>query len=144
MALQTGSLMPAVQGRLRGKKRPGLTAGTAGGPWTSWGRLWSASPQVTPPPQTRARPLAKEAQDEDCQRAVDWEAWAITALESGAMIRSLPGLGWGSGKAEHALEQGLRRGELRFRALHCLSFPLNTHRQEDSRMGTRLVSAPNL
>ena len=79
-ALQTGSPMPATQSRLRGEKRPRLTAGIAGGPWTSWGRLWSASPQMTPPPQNRAQTLAEEAQDKDCQRAADGQAWAITAL----------------------------------------------------------------
>lgn len=49
--------------RLTGEDKPGLTAGTAEGPWTSWVRLWSASPWMTPPPQAQTRPLAKEAQN---------------------------------------------------------------------------------
>lgn len=49
--------------RLTGEGRPGLTAGTAEGLWTSWVRLWSASPRMTPPPQAQTRPLAKEAQN---------------------------------------------------------------------------------
>ena len=49
--------------RLTGEDRPGLTAGTAEGLWTSWVRLWSASPRMTPPPQAQTRPLAKEAEN---------------------------------------------------------------------------------
>lgn len=49
--------------RLTGEDRPGLTAGTAEGLWTSWVRLWSASPRMTPPPQAQTQPLAKKAQN---------------------------------------------------------------------------------
>ena len=57
--------------RPTGEDRPGLTAGTAEGLWTSWVRLWSASLRMTRPPQTWARALAKEAQDKDHHR----ECW---------------------------------------------------------------------
>lgn len=54
---------PTTRSRCTGKDTPGLTAGTAGGLWTSWARLCLASPQTMSPPRAHARPLAKEAQD---------------------------------------------------------------------------------
>lgn len=62
-----------------GEDRPGLTAGTAEGLWTSWVRLWSASPRVTLPPQAQTRPLAKRSTEQE---------WRIN--RPGPPERSLP------------------------------------------------------
>lgn len=84
--------------------RPGLTAGTAGGLWTSWVRLWSASPWMMPPPQIHAWPLAKEPQDEDCHR----EQWSGRPGQTWlCQVGTRPqAAGWGSEKAVDAWSRG--------------------------------------
>lgn len=121
-----GSTGPVTsQPQYPGEDRPGLTAGTGGGPWTSWVRLWSASPRRTPLPRTRAQPLAKAAQDKDCHAERQIGRPDASSHGSGREGHGLlpRGLAQGSDKAMggQATKQGSRREEPSFTALSPLS-----------------------
>lgn len=115
---------------LKGEDRPGLTAGIAGGLWTSWVRLWSASPWM-PPPRTRVQPLAKEAQDKNCHKEQKSRRPGLGALSNPSSVKrghDLPPPKPGSQPREGCRQKsracpkaGITQGRAVFQILHCLS-----------------------